>query len=95
MLLLLVQGDDDSVEGSVSKPGKFYLEFKMDKYVDHSPESSDRLLCSSKECSLSSRLVPTNWFPLFSLLGISKGVEENLGWPLRKYGRGVSSAKVT
>ena len=90
-----MQGDDDSVEGSVSKPGKFYLEFKMDKYVDHSPESSDRLLCSSKECSLSSRLVPTSWFPLFSLLGISSGVEENLGWPLRKYGRGVSSAKVT
>ena len=95
MLLLLVQGDEDSVEGSVSKPGKFCLEFKMEKYVYPSPESSDRLLCSSKECSLSSRLVPTSWFPLFSLLGISKGVEENLGWPLRKYGRGVSSAKVT
>jgi len=78
VLLLLVEGDEDSVEGSVSNP-----------------ESSDRLLCSSRECSLSSRLVPTSWFPLFSLLGISKGVEENLGWPLRKYGRGVSSAKVT
>ena len=70
------------------------LRWKIYKVVD-SPESSDRLLCSSKECSLSSRLVPTSWFPLFSLLGINRGVEENLGWPLRKYGRGVSSAKVT
>ena len=95
MLLLLVQGDEDSVEGSVSKPGNFALDLKMEKYVDPSPESSDRLFCSSKECSLSSRLVPTSWFPLFSLLGINRGVEENLGWPLRKYGRGVSSAKVT
>jgi len=78
VLLLLGEGDEDSVEGSVSKP-----------------ESSDRLLCSSRKCSLSSRLVPTSWFPLFSLLEINRGVEENLGWPLRKYGRGVSSAKVT
>lgn len=64
---LIEAGEDDSVEGSVSKP-----------------ESSARLLFSSNECSLSSRLIPTRGSPLLSLLGTRRGVEEYFGWPLKK-----------
>ena len=49
------------------------------------PESSERLLCSSNDWSLSSRLVPTRGSPLMSLLlGTRRGVEEYFGWPRRK-----------
>ena len=98
-----VGGEDGELvsmeEARVQNPGKYLVLKKIDRLVSYIilPESSSpssTSCCSCSSSSRSSKLMLVSWLGAVAGQPGRSGVEEYLGWPRRKYGRGVTSSEV-